>query len=48
MDVPDPNDEAVMQFAGSAMLEQSADDENANAWSTADNSGRHDTIEGNW
>jgi hypothetical protein len=29
MDVPDPNDEEVMQFAGSTTLDESADDENA-------------------
>jgi hypothetical protein len=32
MDVPDPNDEEVTQFAGSATLEPSADDENAKPW----------------
>ena len=48
MDVPDPNDEEVTRFAGSATLEEFADDENAKAWSTADNSGQYDTIEGNW
>jgi hypothetical protein len=63
MDVPDPNDEEVTQFAGSATLEPSADDENAKPWnakawnakpwnakpwSSADISGQHDSIEGNW
>jgi hypothetical protein len=48
MDVPDPNDDEVTLFAGSATLEQSADDENAKLWSPADISGQHDTIEGNW
>jgi hypothetical protein len=48
MDVPDPNDEEVMQFAGSTAPQQSADGENARAWSTADNGGQHDTIEGSW
>jgi hypothetical protein len=48
MDVPDPNDEEVTRFAGSASLEGSADDENAKSWSAADNSGQPSTIEGNW
>jgi hypothetical protein len=48
MDVPDPNDEEVTRFAGSATLEGSADDENAKTWSAADNSSQHATIEGNW
>jgi hypothetical protein len=29
LDVPDPNDEEVMQFAARATLQESADDENA-------------------
>jgi hypothetical protein len=48
MDVPAPNDEKVTQFARTATLEGSADDENAKTWSAADNSGQHGTIEGNW
>src|SRR3981189_2282556 len=48
MDVPDPNDEEVTRFAGSATVEGSADDENAKNWSAADNSGQPSTIEGNW
>jgi len=48
MDVPDPNDADVEQFAGRATLEASADDDNAKAWSSADNSGQHGTVEGNW
>jgi hypothetical protein len=48
LDVPDPNDEEVMQFAARATLQESADDENATAWSTVDSSGEHHTIEGNW
>ena len=47
MDVPDPNDEQVTQFAESATLEGSADDDNATAWSTT-NDGNHHTIQGNW
>ena len=48
MDVPDPNDEAVTQFAGSTTLEGSADDENAPAWGTIGGAGQHDTVEGDW
>jgi hypothetical protein len=48
MDVPNPNDEEVTHFADGVTLEPSVDDENANAWSTADHGGRHDTIEGAW
>jgi hypothetical protein len=48
MDVPDPNDADVMQFAGSATLEGSADDPNASMWSTAEGTGRPDSIEGRW
>jgi hypothetical protein len=48
MDVPDPNDEAVMQFAGSATLAGSSDDENASTWDTAGGTSQHDTVEGDW
>jgi hypothetical protein len=48
MDVPAPNDDAVIQFAGSTAPEPSADDENAKAWITPHGSSRHDTIEGHW
>jgi hypothetical protein len=48
IDVPGPNDDEVMQFASRATLQESADDENAKAWSTADNSGQYHTIEGHW
>jgi hypothetical protein len=47
MDVPDPNDGEVTQFAATATLKGSADDENAAAWSTTENGGR-ETIEGGW
>jgi hypothetical protein len=47
-DVPDPNDADVTQFAAGAALDGSADDENATPWSTADDSGSPDTIEGDW
>jgi hypothetical protein len=32
MDVPDPNDQGVLEFAASAKLGASKDDENAKAW----------------
>jgi len=48
MDVPDPNDEEVTQFASSTTLEGSTDDENATAWSTAESSDQHVAIEGSW
>ncbi|WP_348524899.1 hypothetical protein [Mesorhizobium sp. LNJC399B00] len=46
MDVPNPGDQEVMDFASSATLSGSADDENAEAW--GGNGGSNDTIEGNW
>lgn len=48
MDVPDPDDREVMQFAAGAMLEGSPDDENAASWATADDASRHDSVEGQW
>jgi hypothetical protein len=48
MDVPAPNDEEVTRFARAAALDGSADDENAKAWSSADHSIQHGTIEGDW
>ncbi len=48
MDVPTPNDEEVAQFAASATLGGSADDDNASAWSDTDSGGERGTIEGHW
>jgi len=48
MDVPDPNDAEVTQFARRATLDESADDDNAQAWNSADSSGQHGAVEGNW
>jgi hypothetical protein len=49
MDVPDPNDQAVMQFAGSATLDGSSDDVNAAAWGgTVGEANQPGTIEGHW
>ncbi|WP_192244823.1 hypothetical protein [Mesorhizobium silamurunense] len=46
MDVPNPGDQEVMDFAAGATLSGSADDENAKAWSAT--GGQNDSIEGNW
>jgi hypothetical protein len=49
MDVPDPNDQAVMQFADSARLDGSSDDANAAAWATrAGEASQPNSIEGSW
>lgn len=48
MDVPSPNDEEVTQFAASATLDGSADDDNASPWSPADGSGQPHSILGHW
>jgi hypothetical protein len=47
MDVPNPDDQEVLEFAAGATLAGASDDENANAW-TATSDRRYDTIEGNW
>ncbi|WP_394891362.1 hypothetical protein ACG873_08740 [Mesorhizobium sp. AaZ16] len=47
MDVPNPDDREVQEFAASAKLEGAADDENATAWGTCDRD-QYDSIEGNW
>ena len=47
MDVPDPNDREVMEFAASATLEGTIDDANATAWG-AGGADPHDAIEGSW
>ncbi|WP_192257395.1 hypothetical protein [Mesorhizobium caraganae] len=46
MDVPNPGDQEVMDFASGATLSGSTNDENAAAW--GGNRGSHDAIEGNW
>jgi hypothetical protein len=48
MDVPDPNDAEVVQFAFTTTLKGSADDANAVSWATAANAGQPGSIEGNW
>ena len=46
MDVPNPNDDDVTQFARNTAPEESATDENAKPWSAGDTSYPHGTIEG--
>ena len=48
MDVPDPDDAGVKQFADSATLEGSADDVNAAPWGAHDSASQAGTIEGDW
>jgi len=48
MDVPDPNDRHVRQFADSVTLEPSDDDDNARPWNGADDNSQYRTMEGNW
>jgi hypothetical protein len=48
MDVPNPNDDDVMQFARNTAPEESATDENAKPWSAGDASDRRGTLEGEW
>ena len=48
MDVPNPNDDDVTNFARNTVPEESAADENAKPWSAQNNSYQHGTIEGQW
>jgi hypothetical protein len=48
MDVPNPNDDDVMQFAGNTEPEESASDENAKAWGAGGASEQRGAIEGEW
>jgi hypothetical protein len=48
MDVPDPNDEVVSEFAAVTKLVPASDDDNANAWAASGERNQHDTAEGNW
>jgi hypothetical protein len=48
MDVPNPNDQEVLEFAAAAKLAGTSDDENAIAWVASSDSNQYDTIEGNW
>ncbi len=48
MDVPDPDDQEVLEFAASAKLVGASDDENAVAWATSSDRSQYGTTEGNW
>ncbi|WP_213288585.1 hypothetical protein [Bradyrhizobium sp. sGM-13] len=48
MDVPNPGDDDVMQFARITMPEESATDENARPWSPGDASYQRGRIDGEW
>ena len=48
MDVPNPNDQEVLEFAAGAKLAGTSDDENAIAWVASSDRNQYDTIEGNW
>ena len=48
MDVPNPNDQEVLEFAARAKLAGTSDDENAKAWAAASDCDQYDAIEGNW
>jgi hypothetical protein len=48
MDVPNPNDQEVLEFAAVTSLAGSSDDENARAWATSSERNQHDTLEGIW
>ena len=48
MDVPDPNDVEVAEFARTAALDGSVADDNAANWTTLDGSGEPHCILGHW
>jgi hypothetical protein len=48
MDVPDPDDREVLEFAADAELTGTSDDENAKAWATPSDRGGYRAIEGDW
>jgi hypothetical protein len=48
MDVPEPNDQQVLEFAAVTELAGSADDENARAWATTSEHEQAVTLEGHW
>ena len=48
MDVPNPNDQEVLEFAASAKLAGTPDDANAAAWSAPGDRNQYGAIEGNW
>jgi len=53
MDVPNPNDQQVLEFAAVTSLAGTSDDENAGAWGTPreryqSERDQHNTLEGSW
>jgi hypothetical protein len=48
MDVPNPSDQEVLEFATDARLVGTSDDENAKAWTAPNERDQQGTIEGNW
>jgi hypothetical protein len=48
MDVPDPNDSEVQEFARGARLAGNADDVNAASWAELASSDQYDALEGDW
>jgi hypothetical protein len=48
MDIPEPNDEEVLEFAAGAKLAGTSDDENAKAWTAPGDNAQYGTIEGDW
>jgi hypothetical protein len=48
MDVPNPNDQEVLEFAAGATLAGASDDENAKAWTAPSDDDQYGAIEGNW
>src|ERR687896_2648719 len=48
MDVPNPDDREVQEFAVGAKLDGAADDENAKSWGTAGDLNQHESIAGTW
>ena len=48
MDVPNPNDQEVLEFATRAKLAGASDDENAKAWAALSDHDQYEAIEGNW
>ncbi len=48
MDVPNPDDQEVLEFATRAKLAGTSDEENAKAWTAPSDRDHYDAIEGNW
>jgi hypothetical protein len=48
MDVPNPDDQEVLEFAAVNSLAGSSDDENARGWATSSERDQHKTLEGIW